>query len=212
MSTYSLTDLALRHGSLLRDTVVPARMSLAGWYRAHTSGRLVRLHPGVSRLACTAPTPIMGVEAALAAAMPGSTVAGLTAAWLWGAPSAAHGTIELIAPPYRHPGHLEGVEFHRPTDSASPRVCTVQGLRVCEPLRAILDVAAWHPDRVDRVLADLQRIGCVDMPAVHDMLRRERRQGRPGVTALESALSRWDKRHDLQISPAVTPISRLAAV
>lgn len=212
MTTYSLTDLALRHGSLLRDTVVPARMSLAGWYRAHTSGRLVRLHPGVSRLACTAPTPMMRLEAALGAAMAGSAIAGLTAAWLWGAPSAAHSVVELIAPPYRHPGRLEGVEFHRPTDSSYPRTCTVQGLRACEPLRAILDVAAWHPDRLDAVLAELVQLGCFGIDAVHDMLRRERRQGRPGVTALDAALGRWDKQPGSAAAGSITPAGDLVPV
>ena len=191
MTTYSLSEFTLRHGTLCRDAVVPSRMSLAGWYRAHTSGRLVRLHPGVARLACTEPTAMMRIEAALAAAMPGSSVAGLTAAWLWGSASAEHDVVELIAPPYRHPGRLEGVEFHRPTDPEYPRTCTVQGVRTCEPLRATLDIAAWHPERLDRVMAELVGAGCYTIGAVHGMLGRERRQGRPGVSALERALARW---------------------
>jgi hypothetical protein len=143
---------------------------------------------------------MMRVEAALAAAMPGSSAAGLTAAWLWGSPSATHDVVELIAPPYRHPGRLEGVEFHRPTDSAYPRTCTVQGVRSCEPLRAILDVAAWHPERVDSVMTDLIGRGCFDVAAVCDMLRRERRQGRPGVAALDAALRRLGEQPEFAAS------------
>ena len=191
MQHSSLTDLALRHGSLVRDSVVPSRMSLAAWYRAHSSGRLVRLHPGVARLAGTQPTPRLRIEAAIAASMPGSIAGGLTAAWLWGSPSAVGPVVELLAPPYRHPGRLDGVEFHRPTAVPYPRSCTVSGLRTCDPLRSVLDVAAWNPTRLDAVLAELVAAGCFGIDAVHDMLGRERRQGRPGVTALAGALSRW---------------------
>jgi hypothetical protein len=64
-------------------------------------------------------------------------------------------------------------------------------VRTCEPLRATLDIAAWHPERLDRVMAELVGAGCYTIGAVHGMLGRERRQGRPGVSALERALARW---------------------
>jgi len=185
----------LRHGSLVRDRIVPAHCSLASWYRAHTAGHLVRLHAGVSRVALRPVSPLLRVEAAIAAAMPGSSAAGLTAAWLWGAVSAAGEggqPIELHAPPYRHPGRLEGVVFHRPTDSPFPRVHRVLGLPTCDALRCTLDIAAWHPDRLDSVMAELMDLGRYDLSDLEQMLGQQRRSGRRGVLALERALARWD--------------------
>lgn len=190
----------LRHGTLVRDRVVPAHCSLATWYRAHTAGHLVRLHPGVSRAAMRPASPLQRVEAALAAAMPGSSAAGLTAAWLWGAASAVPtepagpDPIELHAPPYRHPGRLDGVVVHRPTDSPYPRQHTVLGIATCDALRATLDVAAWHPDRLGSVMGELMDLGRYDLVDLERMLNQQRRKGRRGVVALERALAAWDER------------------
>lgn len=185
---------AARHGSLLREHVVPAHCSLATWYRAHTSGDLVRMHPGVSRPALRPVTPFMRVEAALGAAMPGSSAAGLTAAWLWGARSASDEMVELHAPPYRHPGRLTGVVIHRPTDMPYPRLHRVLGLATCDALRATLDIAAWHPERLEPVIDELMDLGRFDVDDLERMLARERRQGRRGVAALERVLARRDDR------------------
>lgn len=191
MDTRTLKKLTLRHGTLVRDRVVPKHLSLAGWYRAHESGLLTALHPGVARLTGAAETPMMRIEAAIAAAMPGTAAAGLTSAWLWGAASAADPTIELLAPKLRHPGHLVGVEFHRPTDDVYPRRVPVAGVMACDPLRATLDVAAWHPERIETVMAELVVAGRYGIGSVRATLARERRSGRPGVSTLSAALDGW---------------------
>lgn len=207
----TLRDLALRHGTLVRDRVVPAHTSLAGWYRLHTSGVLVRLHAGASRLAVDPATPMMRVEAALAAAMPGSMAGGLTAAWLWGAPSAARGRIELIAPPNRHPGRLEGVVYHRPTRQPHPEVVEVNGVRSCTALTATFDVAAWHPDRLVPVIRELLLLGRYRLADLHGMLATERRSGRPGVSSLQLALERADALGVEDGSPGRAPSAPGAA-
>lgn len=190
----------LRHGTLVRDRIVPAHISLASWYRAHTAGHLVRLHPGVSRVALRPASPWLPVEAAIAAAMPGSSAAGLTAAWLWGARSASRSDaettvpVELHAPPYRHPGHLDGVVFHRPTDAPYPRLHRVFGIATCDALRATLDIAAWHPDRLESVMGELLDLGRYDLADLELMLHQHRRKGRRGVLALERALTGWEER------------------
>jgi len=190
MQLRALQNSSLPHGALVRDRVVPNHTSLASWYRAHTNGWLVRVHPGVSRLAITPVTPLLRVEAAVAAAMPGSMAAGLTAAWLWGAESAWTDTIELLAPPLRHPGRLDGVVYHRSASTSAPEAHHVAGIRTCCPLRATLDVAAWHPERLECVMDELLLLGHFDVDLLGEVLWRERRRGRPGVRALEMALRR----------------------
>lgn len=190
MQLRALQNLSLPHGALVRERAVPDHTSLASWYRAHTNGWLVRVHPGVSRLAVTPVTPLLRVEAAVAAAMPGSMAGGLTAAWLWGAGSAWADTVELLAPPMRHPGRLDGVVFHRSASANAPEPQFVSGIRTCDPLRATLDVAAWHPDRLDRVMDELIDVGVLEMDLLSEVLWRERRRGRPGVRALETAIAR----------------------
>jgi hypothetical protein len=188
----TLRQFALMHGTIVRARVVPEYTSLAGWYRLHTAGVLVRLHAGASRLAVDPATPMMRVEAALAAAMPGSMAGGLTAAWLWGASSAARGRIELIAPPHRHPGRLEGVVYHRPTRQPHPEVIEVSGVRSCNALTATFDVAAWHPDRLVPIIRELLGLGRYRLGELHEVLASERRSGRPGVSMLQTTLARAD--------------------
>jgi len=190
MDTRTLSELALRHGTLVRDRIVPDHTSLAGWYRLHTSGLLVRLHPGASRLVSTTPTPMLRIEAALAAAMPGSMAGGLTAAWLWGSPSAARGPIEIIAPPFRHPGRLAGVVHHRPTRQPHPEPFDGWGVRACNALTATFDVAAWHPDRLVPIIRELLALGRYRLADLHHLLATERRSGRPGVSVLQGTLER----------------------
>lgn len=202
MQLRALQNSSLPHGTLVRDRVVPNNTSLASWYRGHTNGWLVRVHPGVSRLATTPVTPLLRVEAAVAAAMPGSMAGGLTAAWLWGAESAWSDTIELLAPPLRHPGRLDGVVYHRSATASPPETHLVAGIRTCNALRATLDIAAWHPDRLERVMDELLVLGRIDVGLLGDVLWRERRRGRPGVRALEAALQQ--RRRVTTPGPLVT--------
>ena len=154
MNPELLTAFSRPHGCIVRDDVVPSVVSLSTWYRLHATGWLVALHPGVARPARIVETALMRVEAAVAASVPGSSVAGLTAAWLWGAGSGPGEEIELLAPPYRNPGRLTGVRIHRPTDRPYPVARLHRHLPTCDPLRATLDVAAWHPDLVLAVLSE----------------------------------------------------------
>ncbi|MEY4372932.1 MAG: AbiEi antitoxin C-terminal domain [Actinomycetota bacterium] len=189
MNAHALRSLALPHGSLVFHRLVPQHVSASAWYRAHLTGDLVRLHRGVSRLVQRSETPLMRIEAALAAAMPHCVVGGLAAAWLWGAASARFDVIDLIAPPRRHPGRLAGVEFHRPTDACDVGTVIIDGLPVCAATRAALDIAAWHPHRLPTVLAELAELGRFDLAELGAVLAAKRRHGRPGVSSLERVLA-----------------------
>lgn len=189
MNSHALRTLALPHGSLVLHRLVPKHVNASAWYRAHVTGDLVRLHRGVSRASHCVETPLMRIEAALAAAMPNCVVGGLAAAWLWGAHSARFDVIDLIAPPGRHPGRLTGVEFHRPTDSANVETVRIHHLPVCAATRAVLDIAAWHPQRLPAVIAELAELGQLDLEQLGTVLASTRRHGRPGVSALERFLA-----------------------
>lgn len=204
MNAHSFRRLALPHGSLLQRTLVPAYVSASTWYRAHRDGELVRMHPGVSRAACLPESESLHLEAALAAAMPGCVVAGASALRLWGARSAVAADIDLIAPPGRHPGRLRGVVFHRPTDAAAVDVQVVTGFPVCSPLRAVLDLAAWHPKLLRTVVDELLALGRLGMADLGGVLRAERRHGRPGVAALDREV-RFRMQH--QMAPGMTTAS-----
>lgn len=188
MNGYSLRRHALGHGTLVQRAVVPDHLSASAWYRAHHNGELIRVHAGVSRPSCTPETHHLRIEAALAAAMPGCAVAGPTAAWLWGSAAAWRRTIDLIAPPGRHPGRLDGVVFHRPTDTAMLVTVKVAGFPVCDPVRSTLDLAAWHPTALSAAIDELLALGRLDIGALRDGLQHRRRHGRPGVATLEREL------------------------
>lgn len=185
----------MHHGSLLQRDLVPTYVSASTWYRAHREGELVRMHPGVSRAAAVPETESLRLEAALAAAMPGCIVAGATAARLWGAHSAAAPTIDLIAPPGRHPGRLRGVIIHRPTDTAHIEVRVVAGFPVCSAQRCVLDLAAWHPSLLRPVLDEFMVLGRLDVDDLGQLLRDQRRHGRPGVAALEREVRFRQRMH-----------------
>ena len=120
--------------------------------------------------------------------MPGCVVGGPTSAWLWGSAAAWRRTIDLIAPPGRHPGHLDGVVFHRPTDTAMLSPSFVAGFPVCNPVRSVLDVAAWHPEALTATIDDLLALDRLDIASLREGLGQRRRHGRPGVAVLEREL------------------------
>jgi hypothetical protein len=82
-----------QHVTLAR--VLDAGGSRSMWDRAHRSGQLVRVHPGVSRLAVIEPRPIHTAHAALLAGGEGSLLSHLSAAWLWGAEVVGHDPVDL---------------------------------------------------------------------------------------------------------------------
>ena len=69
-----------QHGLVTLDQVRAAGCSRSAWHRAHRTGVLVPMHPGVSRLAVVAPSPEQAVLAATL--LTGGAASHLSAAWL----------------------------------------------------------------------------------------------------------------------------------
>lgn len=136
-------------------------------------GRLHRRHKGVY---VEAP-PREGVRlteaaAALAACGPGATLSHRTAAWLWDLLQSPPGRVELVLPIGAR-SRLTGVTVHRTRVPVMAR--SRNGLRLTDPVRTVLDVAATTPslltDVVDRALASrILRPG--DLQAAAEPVRR----------------------------------------
>lgn len=191
MNFVELAALGRRHGSLVRSDIVPLHLTPSSWSRLHTSGTLRRLHPGVSALTTTPNTPLLQIEAAVAA-VPGSLAAGPSAAWLWGATSAAPGApVHVVVADRRSGVDLDGVAVHRPTDRADLGPVRWQSIDTVNPLRAVLGVAAWTPGLTVTVLEELIVGRRMNIDAVEAVLERHARQGVPGIRALRHAWANW---------------------
>lgn len=188
-----------RHGLISLPT---SGLSRAGWYRALASGVFEQLHPGVARLAGTAPTYRQRVAAAVIAASR-STVALAShrsaaalwldtpeTAWTFGK-STDQRPIDITLPDRGRFRTLAGVSIHRPTDSARLAPHRIDAIRCTNILRTLLDVGAVEPAGAGQLLGHALASREVTLDAVETMLLEHGRQGRGGVRALRAAVDEW---------------------
>src|SRR5215207_1542812 len=107
--TTDLSALLDHRHHITVDRFLASGASRSSWDRAHRSGRLVRVHPGVSRLAAVEPTPAHVLHAALLAGGEASLLSHLSAAWLWGADLIGHTPVDLTVLDRRRGLRLTGV-------------------------------------------------------------------------------------------------------
>lgn len=169
-------------------------------------GRLERRHPGVYVELPPRVAPALAASAAaLAAAGEGSALSHRSAAWQWGLLPAAPARVELLVP-FGARSHLGGVIVHRSRAAFWPR--SKDGLRLTDPVRTVVDIAATSPrlltDVVDRALADrLLRLSDLEVAAKPTRNRRVRGApalfrhlvargylGAPAPSVLESKMAR----------------------
>jgi very-short-patch-repair endonuclease len=191
MTTDFAALLDERH-HLTLDRFLAAGPSRATWDRAHRAGRLVRVHPGVSRLAVIKPAPIHAVHAALLAAGDGSLLSHLSAAWLWGAEVTGHDPVDLTVLDRRRGLRLAGVRLHRPEDLRGLRPVVTQGLAVTNPIRTALDVGAVvGPPEVASIVESLVIQRLVTVGGLRRAIVAHARPGRRGIGALRIVLDDW---------------------
>jgi very-short-patch-repair endonuclease len=147
----------------------------AGWYVA---SRRVLVRAGAP------PTDLQRVAVALLDASPGAAICGPTAVWMWGAPGFGPAPVHLARPQgvSRRPSGLavvrEVVDLH-------PRHLKVlQGLTVTSPARAVCELAATHPHRVERVLDRFWSDRLLDGATFRRTVAEYRDRGRKGSTLL----------------------------
>ena len=153
MREHALFELASRqHGLVERSQIGLSDGSLAEWVAAK---RLIRVHPGVYRVAGAPVTHEQRLLAACLAAGPGSAVSHRSAAHEWGLAEFPD-VIEIVTPRAQWP-RLRGVVVHRSNDLVDGHVTWRHGLPITKPLRTLVDlgqVARWAvPDGLERGLA-----------------------------------------------------------
>jgi Transcriptional regulator, AbiEi antitoxin/Protein of unknown function (DUF559) len=166
------------------------------------AGRWTAVHPGVYRLAGSAPSWVGDIWAAVLAAGSGATITHQTALALHGSPRPITLTVAGGPPPGRP---LAGVVVHRPSSppGAPAHVVVVEGLPVRSPARALVEVAGrLRPRALGRALDDLVFDRRTTYAAVGACLAARAGPGTLGAVALAQVL-------DDRSAEAVPPASEL---
>jgi hypothetical protein len=178
-----------QHGLVTLDQVRAAGRSRAAWHRAHRTGVLVPVHPGVSRVGGVAPSPEQAMLAATL--LTGGAASHLSAAWLWGAAVDGTDPVDVTVGDRHRSGRAAGVRVHRPCDLTDLAVVVRRGIPATGPLRTALDVGAVAPPAVVAVVVERFLAGGL---CTVDELRagaaRHSRRGRRGLGALRLVLDR----------------------
>lgn len=176
MRQHALFELAARqHGLLERSQLGLTDGTIAPWVKA---GRLIRVHPGVYRVAGAPVTREQRLLAAVLAAGRGSAVSHRSAAHEWGLAEFPD-IVEIVTPRAQWP-RLRNVRVHRSTDLRPDHVTVRRGLPTTKPLRTLVDLGQSAPwsvsDALELGLANrLFSIRAAD--AVLDDLGRKGRTG-----------------------------------
>jgi very-short-patch-repair endonuclease len=200
MKLESLRDLADANQLLIYDDLVPLRLTRSAWTHAHSSGLLVRIHQGVSRLADAPVTPELLIAAAVAGARPTAgehrvLAAGRTAAFLMGVDVPPGDPIHVTVKGRTHRVPLVGVKIHRPRNHldllANDAADAIPRTRL---VRALLDVAAWDPHLTSTVLEQMIVKKLITIRDAESAVRRHSKQGRPGLKVLRETVEAWGLR------------------
>lgn len=169
-----------QRGAVARKQLLGAGLSRRQVERLLELGWLAPVHRGVYLVGHGNPAPGALLQAALLA-VPGAALAGLTSAARHGASQYA-GTIELVTAS-RAGVRRAGLRVHRCPTLREEDVVEVDGLRCTTPHRMCLEVAAWHPGSLFRVLNECERL----LLGTGDLRSAARGRARPVV---EAALAR----------------------
>jgi very-short-patch-repair endonuclease len=184
MREHALFELAARqHGLVARSQLPISDGTLSRWIRAK---RLVKLHPGVYRIAGAPITWEQTLLAACLAAGPDSAVSHRAATHDWGLGSFP-GIVEIVTPRAQWP-RLRNVRVHRSTDLRTWHVTSRRGVPMTKPLRTVVDLgqsARWAvPDALELGLANR----LFTLKAADAALAEFSRKGRTGIGIFRQAV------------------------
>jgi hypothetical protein len=167
------------------------QLRAAGLTRAAISRRVVagRLHP-LHRGVYAVGHAHLGAEgrrlAAVLACGPGAVLSHKSAAAHWNLLATAAARIDVTAARGRR-AH-EGIRLHRSRSLDAQDTTTHRGIPTTTIARTLLDLAAILPaHRLERALAQAERVGLYDHAALTDVIRRS--NGHRGQRALEHAVA-----------------------
>jgi predicted transcriptional regulator of viral defense system len=174
--------LARHHGVVTAAQAARLGIGPRTLYRLAAGGRLVRRHPGVYVQAATGAAAstawLADAAAALAALGSDGALSHRSAAWMWDLLPRPPRPVEVLIPAVRNRSRLTGVCLHR---SALPYPLRSRlGLRLTDPIRTVVDLAATHPALIDGVIdrAVTQRLlRAGDLEAAADRVQGVRYRG-----------------------------------
>jgi hypothetical protein len=155
------------------------------------AGRLRRLHRGVYAVGHGA----LGREgrrlAAVLACGEGAVLSHRSAAAHWGLLASQAALIDVTAPATR--AGVPGIRLHRSRFLDAQDTTNHQGIPITSVPRTLLDLAATiRSDRLERALAQAQRLELYDHKAIESVIARS--NGHRGTGALAKAISREDPK------------------
>jgi hypothetical protein len=129
--------------------------------------------------------------AAVLACGEGAVLSHRSAAAHWELLGSAAALIDVTAPATRH--GLPGIRLHRSRFLDAHDTTTHQGIPITKVPRTLLDLAATaQPHRLERALAQAQRLQLYDHRAITDLIARS--NGHRGTGALARAISREEPK------------------
>lgn len=152
------------------------------------SGRWLRVHSGVYRLAGAPPSWRGSLIAACLAYGSGAAVSHRAAAALWRFPGFEEPVVELTVP--RERGRIPGIIVHRVAPIAKADRTAIGAIVVTTPARTLIDIASIaSPNAVEEALDDALRRGLVTIPLLRRRIRDLAVKGRPGIARIRSLLA-----------------------
>lgn len=158
------------------------------------TGRLHPLHHGVYAVGHAR----LGREgrwlAAVLACGPGAVLSHRSAAALWGLLQSDQARIDVTAPRSRNGGPTRAplIRLHRSRSLDARDTTSHQGMPITSVPRTLLDLAATiRPDRLERALAQAERLQLYDHRAIRDVIARN--NGHRGRTPLTAATAQEPK-------------------
>jgi Protein of unknown function (DUF559) len=166
-------------------------LTWAGVVRRVRAGRLRRVHRGVYAVGHRVLRRGGCWMAAVLACGEGAVLSHRSAAAHWELLGSAAALIDVTAPATRH--GLPGIRLHRSRFLDARDSTTLHGIAITTVPRTLLDLAATvPPHRLERALAQAQRLRLYDQRAITDLLARS--NGHRGTAALATATCREDPK------------------
>jgi hypothetical protein len=181
-----------QHGLLERSQVLALVPSEAFIDNQVKQGRWLIRHPDVYVIAGAPHSTEQDILAALLAAGPAAVASHRTALWLWEIGPRKLDVVEITVP-LGQVLHLRGVIVRRSKDIHRAKPSIVRGIRVTNPLRALVDAGAVLPrDVVESRARDAVAKKLVTWPALAAEVERLAERGRRGVGVMRIILDAYN--------------------